>query len=434
MKITETSFSNYWQYEAGEGPAYAAALPRKARCLVIGGGYTGLSSALHLAARQQGVVVIEALRLGQGASGRNGGQVIPGLKLGPQALRERFGARRAEPLIRAVYGAADEVFGLIREHAIDCDARQQGWLLATHNPAALELQRQRAEERREVGADVQLLDAAEARRRIGSSAYSGGLFDPRGGMLQPLRYLRGLARAAQARGVSIHEEVRALSLSRNNGLWTVQTSAGEIQAEQVLIATNAYSGNLLPGLAQTHVPLWSLQAATEPLPPALLERILPGDVPVSDSFRVLRYFRRSADGRLLLGTRGAFTDRIGGGDAQRVAKEMLSIFPELAGTALSHCWSGRIAVPAGQIPLLHRPQPGLLVALGYYGRGVAMATLMGRFVAELLDGLPEEESVYPVTPYRPLPGAMLHRTVARVTANALRLRDVIERRLQESTP
>ncbi|SDI44658.1 NAD(P)/FAD-dependent oxidoreductase [Pseudomonas panipatensis] len=434
MKITKTSFTNYWQSEAGPFPAYAAALPRQARCLVIGGGYTGLSSALHLAPRQQGIVVIEAQQLGEGASGRNGGQVIPGLKLGPQALRERFGERRAEPLIRAAYGAADRVFELIREHAIDCSARQNGWLLATHSPAALATQAQRAAERREVGADMHLLDAVEVRRLIGSAAYVGGVFDPRGGMLQPLRYLHGLAGAAQALGVSIHEKVRALSLSRSGGRWTVVTSAGEIQAEQVLIATNAYSDNLLPGLRQTHVPLWSLQAATEPLPAALLERILPGDLPVSDSFRVLRYFRRSDDGRLLLGTRGAFTDRVGAGDAQRVAREMLSIFPALAGTALSHCWSGRIAVPASQIPMLHRPQPGLTVALGYYGRGVAMATLMGSFVADLIDGLPEQESIYPVTPYRPLPGAALHRTVARVTANALRLRDIIERRLLDTTP
>lgn len=434
MKIDSASFSNYWQAEAGSVPSYTAALPHRARCLVIGGGYTGLSCALHLAPRQQGIVVIEALRLGQGASGRNGGQVIPGLKLGPQALRERFGERRAEPLIREVYGAADTVFDLIRRHAIDCDARQSGWLLATHNPAALALQQERAEERREVGAPLQLLDAAEVRRRIGSNAYIGAALDPRGGTLQPLRYLHGLARAAQALGVSIHEEVRALGLSHSNGLWTVQTSAGEIQAEQVLIATNAYSGNLIPGLAQTHVPLWSLQAATEPLSPELLARILPGEQPVSDSFRVLRYFRRSADGRLLLGTRGAFRDGVGAADARRVAQEMLSIFPALANSALSHCWSGRIAVPASQIPLLHRPHPGLTVALGYYGRGVAMATLMGHYVAELIDGLPEQESVYPVTPYRPLPGALLHRSVARVTANALRLRDVIERRLQERTP
>ncbi|MDF3933585.1 NAD(P)/FAD-dependent oxidoreductase [Pseudomonas citronellolis] len=434
MKTDQTSYSNYWQFEAGTPPPMLAGLPAKARCLVIGAGYTGLSSALHLAARQSGVVVIDALRLGQGASGRNGGQVIPGLKLGPQELRERFGERRAAPLIRAVYGAADEVFGLIREHGIDCGARQQGWLLALHNGAALEQQRARAVERQEVGAPVQLLGAEEARRRVGSSAYLGAMLDPRGGMLQPLRYLHGLADAARRRGVSIHEEVRALSLEHAGGRWTVRTSAGEIQAEQVLIATNAYSGNLYPGLAQTHVPLWSLQAATEPLPAELLERILPGDLPVSDSYRVLRYFRRSADGRLLLGTRGAFTDRVGLSDAQRVAKEMLSIFPALAGTALSHCWSGRIAVPASRIPLLHRPQPGLTVALGYYGRGVAMATLMGRVVAELIDGLPEQESVYPVTPYRPLPGALFHRTVARVTANALRLRDVIERRMQEPTP
>ncbi|MFC3941448.1 FAD-dependent oxidoreductase [Pseudomonas gingeri] len=425
-------FSCLWS-DASSATSLTRALPAKARCVVIGAGYTGLSSALELSRRAgatagEGIVVIDAMAVGEGASGRNGGQVIPGLKLNPEQLVQRFGDKRGPALVEAVGGAAGHVFELIKRLNIDCEARQDGWLQAAHNGASLFDLEQRAAQWRGLGADVRILDGAQTAAALGTSIYQGALLDLRAGQLNPYRYAQGLAAAARAQGVDIFECTPALELKRRNGRWVVVTDKGEIEAGQVVIATNAYSSPLLRALPHTYVTLWSLQAATAPLSRDLDPQILPGGLPVSDTFRVLRYFRRSADGRFILGTRGAFRDQLGPVDLARVRQEMLHIYPALEAVPLTHCWTGRVAVPAASIPLLSQPEPGLTVALGYYGRGVAMATRMGSFVADLVQGVPASEIVYPVTPFKAMPVAPLHRTVAQITANVMRVRDLIERR------
>jgi len=374
------------------------------------------------------IVVIDAMDIGGGASGRNGGQVIPGLKLNPDQIIQRFGDKRGSALVESVGSVADHVFNLIKRLNIDCDAHQDGWLQAAHNSASLFDLEKRAAQWRGVGADVRILDAAQTVGALGTSIYCGALLDRRAGELNPYKYVRGLAAAARSRGVGIFECTPALELKRRGNRWIVVTDKGEIEAEQVVIATNAYSSPLLRALPHTYVTLWSLQAATAPLSGELDKQILPGGLPVSDTFRVLRYFRRSADGRFILGTRGAFRDQLGPTDLSRVRQEMLHIYPALEAVPLTHCWTGRVAVPAASIPLLSQPEPGLTVALGYYGRGVAMATRMGSFVADLVQGTPASEVVYPVTPFKAMPVAPLHRTVAQITANVMRVRDLIERR------
>lgn len=411
-------------------PSFAATLPSRARCVVIGAGYTGLSTALALSATEQDVLVLDGMNIGDGASGRNGGQVIPGLKLNPDELEQRFGQKRGAALVELVGGAADYVFELIRRLGIECDARQDGWLQAAHHETALDGLINRAVQWQGRGADVQILDKGQTRQLLGTSIYQGALLDRRAGQVQPYQYVHGLAAAARERGVRIFEHSAALQLRRTEGGWTVVTASGEVRAEQVVIATNAYSSPLLPALPHTYVTLWSLQAATAPLPAEMLAQVLPGGLPVSDTFRVLRYFRRTHDGRFVLGTRGAFRDALNLADVARVRAEMLDIYPMLENVPITHCWCGRVAVPAASIPMLSQPEPGLTVALGYYGRGVAMATRMGALVADLVRGLPAEESVYPVTPFKAMPAAPLHRNVARVAANVMRFQDLFERRVR----
>jgi sarcosine oxidase len=398
--------------------------------VVIGAGYTGLSTALELSASNGDVVVLDALSIGDGASGRNGGQVIPGLKLNPEELEQRFGPSKGAALTDLVGGAAQHVFDLIKRLDIGCGARQDGWVQAAHHEAALDNLLNRAVQWQSRGGDVQVLDQAQTTQLLGTSIYKGALLDRRAGQLQPYQYVQGLAAAARSRGVKIFEHCAALQLRRSEGGWTVITANGEIRAEQVVIATNAYSSPLLRALPHTYVTLWSLQAATAPLSAALLEQILPGGLPVSDTFRVLRYFRRTDDGRFVLGTRGAFRDELNSGDVARVRAEMLDIYPMLETVPITHCWCGRVAVPAASLPMLSQPEPGLTVALGYYGRGVAMATRMGGLVADLVNGLPPEESAYPVTPFKAMPAAPLHRNVARVAANVMRFQDLFERRVR----
>ncbi|MDB6145432.1 MAG: FAD-binding oxidoreductase [Pseudomonas sp.] len=427
MKSSTSPFSCLWN-ETPAAVTGSETLPKTARCVIIGAGYTGLSTALELSGRMDGVVVLDAMAVGEGASGRNGGQVIPGLKLNPDELVQRFGATRGEKLVSVVGGAADHVFELIKRLGIECGATQDGWLQAAHNAAALHGLQDRVGQWQARGADVQLLDAKQTAALIGNTLYPGALLDRRAGQLQPYQYVQGLAAAVRQHGVKIFERTAALKLLRGQGGWTVLTEQGEIQAEQVVIATNAYSSALLPALPHTYVTLWSLQAATAPLPPEVLARILPGGLPVSDTFRVLRYYRRTADGRFVLGTRGAFRDELNLDDVRRLRREMLHIYPELDGTPITHCWCGRVAVPASTLPLLSQPEPGLTVALGYYGRGVAMATRMGGFVADLVQGMPASDSDYPVMPFKAMPAAPLHRSVARVAANVMRLQDLIQRR------
>lgn len=429
MKASADLFSCLWQVQSAI-PAFVSRLPARARCVVIGAGYTGLSTALELSADDDDVVVLDALNIGEGASGRNGGQVIPGLKLNPEELEQRFGPSKGAALTDLVGGAAQHVFDLIKRLGIECGARQDGWVQAAHHEAALDNLLNRAVQWQSRGGDVQVLDQAQTTQLLGTSIYKGALLDRRAGQLQPYQYVQGLATAARSRGVKIFEHCAALQLRRSEGGWTVITATGEIRAEQVVIATNAYSSPLLRALPHTYVTLWSLQAATAPLPAALLEQILPGGLPVSDTFRVLRYFRRTDDGRFVLGTRGAFRDELNSGDVARVRAEMLDIYPMLETVPITHCWCGRVAVPAASLPMLSQPEPGLTVALGYYGRGVAMATRMGGLVADLVNGLPPEESAYPVTPFKAMPAAPLHRNVARVAANVMRFQDLFERRVR----
>lgn len=436
MKASSDVFSCLW-HERSQAPVLTSRLPSRARCVVIGAGYTGLSTALALtsgSAEEGEVIVIDGLNIGDGASGRNGGQVIPGLKLNPDELVQRFGEARGEPLADLVGGAADYVFRLIERLGIDCGARQDGWLQAAHSDKALRALQARAGQWQARNAAVRMLDTRQAAQLLGTSIYHGALLDERAGQLQPYQYIHGLASVARQRGVKIFERCAVLQLKRAERGWTVITAHGDIQADQVVIATNAYSSPLLPALPHTYVTLWSLQAATAPLSAALQEQILPGGLPVSDTYRVLRYFRKTEDGRFVLGTRGPFRDALNLKDLARVRREMLDIYPMLEQTPLTHCWCGRVAVPSAAIPILSQPAPGLTVALGYYGRGVAMATRMGALVADLVQGLPAAESVYPVTPFKAMPAAPLHRNVARVAANVMRVQDLIERRARGAKP
>jgi glycine/D-amino acid oxidase-like deaminating enzyme len=353
--------------------------------VVIGAGFTGLSTALHLAEAGARVCVLDAAEPGWGASGRNGGQVIPGLKYDPDELRVMFGAARAESLIQTIGSAADTVFGLIARHHIDCDARRQGWIQVAHSEAVLRTLEKRAAQWREQGAAVELLDAAAVTRRIGSKGYVGGWIDQRAGSIHPLKYCRGLARAAQQNGVVIHGRTPVTRLERQGTQWIAHTAQGpQISAGQMVIATNGYSGKLWPRLQESVIAANSFIIATPPLPPELGASILSGGEVVSDSRRLLLYYRRDAAGRLLMGGRGPFADPQGPQDFAHLERSMALLFPQLAGIDIEYRWGGRVAITRDFLPHVHEPAAGLTIALGYNGRGIAMASTMGRCLAQRL--------------------------------------------------
>jgi len=377
---------------------------------IIGAGYTGLSAALHLAEAGVKVCVLEASEPGWGASGRNGGQVIPGLKYDPDQLRVMFGSAKAEGLIDTIGKAADTVFDLIERHRIDCDAVRQGWIQPAHSATVMPLLEKRAAQWAERGAPIELLDRDAVARRIGTSAYVGAWVDRRAGSIHPLKYCRGLAQAALAQGVAIHGRTHVSKLERQGSRWLLQTEQGAVvSAERVIIATNGYTGGLWPQLKQSVIAANSFIVATRPLPAALGDSILAGKEVVSDSRRLLLYYRRDAAGRLLMGGRGPFTDPQGPQDFAHLERSLALLFPQLAGIEYEYRWAGRVAITRDFLPHVHEPAAGLSIALGYNGRGIAMASTMGRCLAQRLTGDAATPFPFPISTIQPIPFHGLQR-------------------------
>jgi len=391
-----------WTASAREPAVQANAFEdgRRVDVAIVGGGFTGLSAALAAASRGASVALCEARTVGWGASGRNGGQVIPGLKLDPSEMRAAYGSTAGDRLVKAVGGGADVVFDLVARHRIDCEPNRSGWIQAAHAESALARVQKRGDEWRSEGAPVELLDAAALKRLTGTATYLGGWIDRRAGTLQPLSYARGLARAAQQAGAKIYEGTRVSALSRESETWRLATSAGEIYARDVIVGQDGYADGLIPGLSESLICVQSAQVATEPLPEPVRNTIMPGGVCASETRRLAFYFRQSPDGRLLFGGRGAIGDAENPAFHGALIGAMRRIFPATRDLVIAHRWSGQIALTLDGLPLIHEPQPRLLTGLGYNGRGVAMATLMGRWlVAKALDG---EAPPLPVTPLQPI--------------------------------
>ena len=393
---------------------------------IVGAGFTGCAAALALAQRGVGVRVLEAKTVGWGASGRTGGQVIPGLKYDPDELEAMFGPDLGPRMVSAAGGVGDEVFGLIERHAIACDAQRKGWLQPAYSTKSLDLALRRCDSWKRRGANVTAVDRSRMAQLLGTEHYLGGWEDRRAGHVQPLSYVRGLALAAQRFGAVINIESPALSLTKQGAKWRVSTPKGSIDAGQVLIATNGYTDGLWPGLARTVVPMMSYQAATVPISDALGKSILPEGHAASDTRRLLWYFRRDAHGRLIMGGRAPYREDLGPQDAGYVRNAVNRLYPQLRETPFEFHWFGRVAMTKDHLPHLHRLDDGLWTALGYNGRGVGMATLMGRLLAELASGVPPKDISFPVTSMRPIFGYPFTRLAARVLTGYYRARDQME--------
>jgi hypothetical protein len=398
----------------------------RADVAIVGGGYTGCAAALALAQSGAKVALVEANLIGWGASGRTGGQVIPGLKYDPEELEAMFGPELGPRVVAAVGSVGDEVFGLIERHGIACDAVRRGWLQPAFSAPTLRTVTRRAGQWSQRGAGVAILDRAQMTDRIGSEHYLGGLEDSRAGHVQPLSYIRGLAAAADRAGASIYVRTPATALEARSGRWTVATPRGQIVADTVLIGTNGYTNGLWPGLARTVVPRMSFQAATSPLPPGLGARILRHGHCASDTRRLLWYYRRDNEGRLVMGGRAPFRDDLGPNDAVHLRAAVDRLYPQLRHVPFEYYWTGRVAMTKDSLPHLHELAPGLWAGLGFNGRGVGMATLMGRWLALLARGTRPADIPFPVTAMRPIPGYPFTRIVARALVRYYRLRDRLE--------
>jgi len=376
-----------WAETAGPEPLCAPLSgDNQVEVAIVGAGFTGLSAALHLAEAGHTVRVLEAVQPGWGASGRNGGQVNPGWKLLPEEIEKLHGREQGRCINTMADAACDLVFDLIARHDMDCDALRPGYVQGAQSRRGIGFLENWVRQWSARGAPVELLSRRETVELLGTEAYLQALLDRRGGNIQPLRYARGLASAAMGAGALVHGDSPALSLRRDAQGWRLASSNGSLLAEHVLICTNGYTGSLWPGLATAVVPVASFVAATEPLDEQRLATILPGRHAVSETRRVQVYYRMDADGRFVIGGRGNLFNAAQAGDATHVHAEACRLFPTLAHVKWQFHWGGYTAMTLSHTPKLMKLAPGLHAGMGYNGRGIAMATMMGKQMALAVTG------------------------------------------------
>ncbi len=397
---------------------------------IIGAGYTGLSCALHLADRDYSVTVLDARQPGWGASGRNGGQVIAGLKEDPDDIEARFGPVFGPRIVEAAGQSPAFLFDLCRRNEIDCDMRDAGWIQLSHGRVSQEAQKRRVDQWQRRGAKVELLSADEAATRVGSNLVVGGLIDYRGGFVQPLNYAQGLAAAAARKGAKIFGDTPMLSYSEEGDGFAVRAPGCRIRTGQLVLCTNGYGRAAETGaLARTVVPVYSVQVATAPLPSNLRSTILPGGQPASNTRRLLNYFGLDGEGRLVMGGRGTFGEA--GRQRRQVAlrDKALELFPQLRGNDVrwEHSWGGLVAMTGDHYPHLHELQPGLLAAMGFNGRGVAMATRLGAVLADRVSGVEVDALDYPLMPVQPIGFHAFRKLGVSAMVHAYRLLDYLGR-------
>jgi glycine/D-amino acid oxidase-like deaminating enzyme len=383
-----------------QGPG-ATVPPDRTDVAVVGGGYTGLAAARALARRGVDVTVLERHEIGWGASSRNGGFVLPGFKPDVEVLARKLGVAEARRLFELSKQAVEGLEALVADEAIDCDYTRCGTIILAARPGHLVgLERSRQFLRDQLGHETTLLTRADLRLELGSTRYHGGLLDPLGGSVQPACLVRGLARAAARAGARLVEGVEVRGLQRRTEGWTVATSAGAILASEVLIATNGYTGPVVPALQRRVVPVGSYLIATPPLDPALAARLVPRLRVLSDTKNLLYYFRLSPDGRMVFGGRAAFTPTPVARSAEILARGMVEVFPDLARVPVEYAWGGQVAFTVDRMPHAGRLD-GVHYALGYGGHGVAMATWLGTRMGDALAGageIPRLTAPFPAVP------------------------------------
>ena len=376
--------------------------------VVVGGGFTGQSAALHLAERGADVVLLEAREIGFGGAGRNVGLINGGMWVMPKELPGVLGEVYGERLLDLLGNAPLLVRELVEKHGIPCEIEKNGTLHCAVGEKGLAEIRERCEQWAARGAPVRVLDAEETARRTGSTGYSGALLDTRAGTIQPLAYVRGLAAAAQKAGVRLHTESPVVATERSNGKWVVKTPQGSVIANWIVVATEAYSTGPWRIVRDEQVYLPYFNFATRPLGDNLQKSILPGREGCWDTKEILSSFRMDKAGRLVFGSVGALR---GTGTAIHRAwakRSLKRLFPQLGDTEFECEWYGQIGMTDNAVPRFHKFAENVVGFSGYNGRGIAPGTAFGKVIAQhILGEIAEAELPLPLTE----PKAQAFRTV-----------------------
>jgi len=368
---------------------------------VIGAGFTGLSTALHLREAGVDVAVVEAAEPGWGASGRNNGQVIPTLsRPDPEDIIAKHGAV-GERFVAMLRDSASVLFDVARRYNIEAEQEQAGWVQPVHSPERIKIAERRERQWSKFGAPVELLSRDEVRDMTGSEAWYGGFWNRTGGHVNPLALARGLARAALGLGARIFARSPAISFERRNDTWIVKTAKGEISGRALVMATNAYSGefskSLVPEIATEVMPVLSWQMSTQPLSDNVRKTIIPGRQAVSDTHGELYFARYDARNRLITGGAvlgpGNKVERI----KARVTERLQRLWPQIGDVSFDYVWNGYVGMTADFLPRIHRLGPNAYGWTGCNGRAVALTIPLGRELARAVQGVPESELALPFT-------------------------------------
>lgn len=377
---------------------------RKVDLAIVGGGFTGLSTALHAAQKGIECQVIEARQIGYGGSGRNVGLVNAGLWLPPQDVRAQLGEEKGSQLVKVLGEAPSYVQSLIEKYQIQCEVTRTGTIHAAHSPAGFNDLERRAEEWHRLGAPVDLLSREQTQAKVGSPSFHGGLLDHRAGTINPMGYVRGLARAATAAGAKVSCGVTATALRQTGDGWQVETDRGTVTARSVVLGTNAYTDDLWPGLRKTFTMIHYFQVATVPLGDRV-DGILDDRQGLWDTGPIMFSLRRDAFGRLIAGSMGRVLGGESGLSSRWARRTLRRIFPELGEVEFEKSWHGQIAMTPDHLPRIHRLGEGLYTPIGYNGRGITPGTMFGKAMAELLTGGHEDDLPLPVTSVKPVSSA-----------------------------
>lgn len=369
----------------GSGQSLTA-FPEKADVAVIGGGFTGLSAARTLAKQGADVVVLEANTIGWGASSRNGGMVLTGLKLGMGTVMKKYGRDIARQLFNCSLEAIDTVEGIVKEENIDCGFRRYGHLLTANKPKHYEALKDEVEfMEKEFNHTLRLLPRPEQHTEIGSELYYGALLDECSGGLNPAQYVTGLARAAERVGARLHARAGVQRLERRGDHFHLETDRGSLVAKSVLVATSGYTGSVTRQLQKKIIPIGSFIIATEKLPEELARQLIPNGRMIFDSMHYLNYFRLW-DNRMIFGGRAAFfpeTSKTIQRSADILRREMIQVYPQLKDVKVEYVWGGTLDFAFDRMTHVGETD-GIFYSLGYAGHGVAMATYLGKTVAEAM--------------------------------------------------
>ncbi|EXL06515.1 FAD-dependent oxidoreductase [Brucella anthropi] len=366
--------------------------------LIIGGGFTGCSTALHLAKKNVDVIVLEGAEVGFGGSGRNIGLVNAGLWLNPSVVVERLPKPFGDRIIAGLGQAPAIVRQIASDYGIQCDIGSKGVMKAAHSRAAMKDIEKLVAEWHRLGEPVEVLSKSDMASALGTSRVEGGLIDHRTFTIQPLAYARGLAAAALKEGARIYTSSRVVSLQQHESRWIARTAEGHVVADKVLVSTGAYSSELIPDMVDSFVPAGCFALATKELPDEMRAGVLPGQSAFFDSRPAMHFARYDRTNRLIVGTLGWLP---ASGDAVSWGKKVLKgYFPQLGNVAFDFAWTGNIDFTDNHLPWLSRPAPGLYAIGGFNGRGIGPGTYWGQILADWLTTLPDAELPLPVGPIK----------------------------------